>query len=434
MTEKTGGTLRGTVQKFKDARGRVYYRARITYPDGVRLWLQPRFDKRERAEEYANAKSREAERRGVTVAKMAPPAPKSAGDTCDVWHTKYLAYCVERGITTTGDKGYRWGKWIAPRIGAKPMASVERPELEAIRDDLDTAIRDGRIRAKTAANVWAEVTGTFAEACSSKREGLRARQDNPASGIQPPERGSDKSKVYPYPSEFLTVASCEDIPLEWREIHTIAAYTFLRPGELWVLEWADVDLDDGRISVTKAWDFKNARVKGTKTGETRTIPIEPTLLPLLARMKRDAGGAGLVVPLLSQTDPDKLAQITRAHFETAKCTRPRLLRQSATERHVVFRSWRDAGCTWSIVRGDDVVKVQRRAGHRIISTTMRYVVEAENRGSSFGTPFPVLPDALIVSKDPSKRIGSSLQAAVIAEQSVYRRRDSNPHALSDGGF
>jgi hypothetical protein len=54
---------RGTVQEFKDARGRKYYRARITLPDGERLWLKPRFDKRERAEDYANDKSREAEKR-----------------------------------------------------------------------------------------------------------------------------------------------------------------------------------------------------------------------------------------------------------------------------------------------------------------------------------------------------------------------------------
>ena len=47
------------------------------------------------------------------------------------------------------------------------------------------------------------------------------------------------------------------------------------------------------------------------------------------------------------------------------------------------RSWRDAGITWSIVRGDDVVKVQRRAGHKLIGTTMRYIVEAENRGATF---------------------------------------------------
>lgn len=55
----------------------------------------------------------------------------------------------------------------------------------------------------------------------------------------------------------------------------------------------------------------------------------------------------------------------------------------------------NAGITWAIVRGDDVVKVQRRAGHRLIATTMRYIVEAENAGAAFGVPFPPLPASLV---------------------------------------
>ena len=54
MTTQSSDKPRGTVQKFKDARGRTYYRARITFPDGERLELKPRFDRRERAEEYAD--------------------------------------------------------------------------------------------------------------------------------------------------------------------------------------------------------------------------------------------------------------------------------------------------------------------------------------------------------------------------------------------
>jgi hypothetical protein len=229
----------------------------------------------------------------------------------------------------------------------------------------------------------------------SKNRDLRVIESDPTNGVQPPERGANKGKVYPYPGELLAVAACEDVPLAWRELHVIAAYTFMRPGELQVLEWSDVDLADRKIRVTKAWDYKNDRTKGTKTGETREIPIEPNLLPLLERMRERAKGNGLVAPQLAATNPDKLAILTRAHFAKAGCIRARLTAKSAAERHLVFRSWRDAGITWSIVRGDDVVRVQRRAGHRLIATTMRYVVEAENTGATFGVPFPQLPDCLL---------------------------------------
>ncbi|HXN33960.1 MAG TPA: hypothetical protein VN894_18965 [Polyangiaceae bacterium] len=79
----------------------------------------------------------------------------------------------------------------------------------------------------------------------------------------------------------------------------------------------------------------------------------------------------------------------------------------SAQRRVQFRSWRDAGITWSIVAGIDVLKVQRRAGHKLISTTQRYIIEAENRGATFGEPFPELPAALVGNAwKPPVRIGS----------------------------
>lgn len=41
--------------------------------------------------------------------------------------------------------------------------------------------------------------------------------------------------------------------------------------------------------------------------------------------------------------------------------------------HVGFRSWRDTGITWLALAGIDVAKIQRRAGHDHITTTIGYV-------------------------------------------------------------
>jgi hypothetical protein len=303
MRQTRTDETRGTVKKFKDARGRAYWRARITYPDGARLWLKPRFHSEERAREYADEKSREAETKNVTVAKMAP-STKGAGETCDDWHDRYLKFCVEQGLTTVRDKRYRWGKWIGPTIGTKAMRAITRDDIEDIRDALDGVIRSyardgagtGRISPKTAQNAWSELTVSFGEACSSKRRDLRILETDVTSGVQPPERGAEKSKVYPYPSEFLAVADCSTIPLEWRELHAVAAYTYARPGELAVLRWSDVDLDDQKIRIAKAWDYQGKVVKATKTHESREIPIEPALLPLLKRMHEGAAESDLVVP------------------------------------------------------------------------------------------------------------------------------------------
>src|SRR5579859_4453300 len=182
---------RGTVQEFKDARGRRYYRARITLPDGERVWLEPRFDKRARAEEYANDKSREAERRGITVAKAAP----SSGRTCDDWHDAYLKACDAAGLATVKDKRGRWRKWISPHIGDRDPKALTRDDVENVRDALDDAIRafhkHGRSRErlapKSAGNVWGELTVSLREMFSSKRREIRVLDVDLTAGVQPPE-------------------------------------------------------------------------------------------------------------------------------------------------------------------------------------------------------------------------------------------------------
>jgi hypothetical protein len=111
-------------------------------------------------------------------------------------------------------------------------------------------------------------------------------------------------------------------------------------------------------------------------------------------MRNRSRGKRLVVPALAGADDNKLAIVMRHHFALADCDRPRLTARSAAELRLRF-SWRDAGITWAIVRGDDLVKMQRPAGHRLIATTMRYIVEAENAGAAFGVPFPPLPASLL---------------------------------------
>ena len=443
----------GSVEPFRRADGATYYRARIRLDDGSRERVDvPEkhstpaggLTGRQRAENWAEAlQEDEDETHELLNAKKKRAADEAKkddathGETCDRWHTRYLAHAKAQGVGTTGTKGQRWGKWISPKLGGKAMVSVTRDDVEDVRDALDEAIRayvtvgrgEGRLSPKTAQNVWSELTVSMGEACSSKRRDLRVIETDPTNGVQPPERGASPAKCYPYPSELLAVLACDDVPLAWRELHAVAVYTFARPGELRVLEWTDVDLDDQRISITRAFDYDTEETKSTKTEETRTIPIEANLLPLLKRMHKRAGGTGLVVPALSTANPNKLAIIMRKHFDLAKCKRPRLTVRTSAELRLRFRSWRDAGITWSIIRGDDVVKVQRRAGHKLIATTMRYIVEAENRGATFGTPFPRLPASLLGPRGggtrgvratfgPSSQIGAKTSRKVVPEKGI----------------
>jgi hypothetical protein len=108
------------------------------------------------------------------------------------------------------------------------------------------------------------------------------------------------------------------------------------------------------------------------------------------------------VPLLSSLSKEQYAIKVRQHLALAKVDRARLTENTPTTMHVGFRSWRDTGITWLALSGVDVVKMQRRAGHDNVSTTMGYVKSAEDIAGTIGTPFPELPESLV---KPSKESG-----------------------------
>ncbi len=444
----------GSLEKYRPADGRTYYRARIRLADGTRArvdvpekYSTPAGGKtaEQRAELYAQAaQEREDERGELLEAKRKREATAkrdlSAGESCDAYHDRIVALARERQQSDVDNKRFRWNAWIKAEIGHIAISRITRDDIEAVRDKLDRAQREwlrlgrghGRLAPKTAANVWSELTSTFAEACSSKRRELRVLERNPCADVQPPDRGDARRKPFVFPSEFLALVACEEVPLEWRGLHAIACYLYVRPGELRVLRWTDVDLDHGIVNISKAWDYPRAAVKVPKTRNgVRRVPVESTLLPLLRAMhERSAERDALVAPLLSNVNEDTLARITRSHLKAARVQRAELHEESRTSMPFGFRGWRDTGITWACIAGVDVAKIQARAGHDAITTTMGYVKAAEALHAGFGTPFPEVPSALVWPKVWAK----SLPASQSSEMHwLFRAREGSRTLTPCGG-
>lgn len=450
----------GSVEGRARADGTAHFTARVWLGDGTRervavpeKYLEPRTGEtlRECAELFAKVAQEREDETGELLAKKRERqgAAKrtddaASGESCDEWYARYDTYHRECGYTDpTGST--RWKKWVSPRIGAKPIALVSRDDVEDIRDVLDLAIQawapeagrgKGEVSGRTAMNVWSALTSAFKAATNSKRRDLRVLTINPCVGVEPPgDRNSRKArrKTFVYPKECGTLLECERIPLDWREVHAIAAYTYLRPGELRVLTWGDVDMAARLINVTKAWDYYEGAIKKPKTSNgVRRLPIEPTLLPLLERMGAGRDAGDLVVPVMSTVPENTLAEMFRAHLILAGVKRAELHRDTSTHVQANFRSWRDSGLTWLSMSGLGVDKLMRRAGHDTVQTSMTYVKQAEDFTGDLGIPFEVLPDELIRGasgrrSDPGlgHRLG---QPGSKPAKSWRRARDSNPVA------
>lgn len=324
-----------------------------------------------------------------THGKLGRAGSFSRPGTVDAWWELYIE-SKEVGSGHRRVEKSQWRKWISPTIGKLAMITLRPEDIERVRDRLDASIKASKIASGTAENIWSTLTTAMTAATNVKDRELRVHvpphYTRPVhTGILPPNGGRDRARPFLYPSEWLAIASCHHVSASWRRTYALAAYTGLRPGELRVLTWDDIELDAGLVRVNKAWDAEERTTKETKTlGGHRLVPLRPEIRHLLARPPGVPGRGLVVAEGLRGAAPH-----LRADLRTAGVMRPRLFTRSATELPVDFRSLRDTYATWRALQGVEAYVLRREMGHESLETTDRYIRLASGvRDAAIGTPFP----------------------------------------------
>lgn len=414
----------GTIQPIPGSRP-VRYRARIRLADGSRPWLKvPEGKSEDAARQYAGRMQELEDAGGKMLARRLAKAGKVATkdgaiETVAAYSERWLAERDAAGLSSTKESRGRLKKHVLPIFGAIAITDVQRDDLKKFVERLDDHVRASAEREregkkgkgdygwKTATHIWSDVAKMFKDSCSSKRRALCVRNDNPAQGVVGPDRGGRKAPQYIWPSEFLAFVACTKIPIEWRRLLALSTLLYCRPEELEPLEWGDVDLEHRTVHIHRAVDRvrNKGRVKETKTGIARRVPIEPRLLPLLQAMRAEGAGRRLV----KMPPAYALSRTLRKHLRLAGVTREDLFKTDATRQQITwYHATRSTGITWCAVRGDDPVKLMRRAGHTDFATTMLYIREAENLRHGFGEVFPALPAELLVVRSTERSTGMAI--------------------------
>ncbi|MCE7893969.1 MAG: hypothetical protein DYH12_30445 [Sorangiineae bacterium PRO1] len=434
---RTGTIVRYEPAKVGESQG--HYVVRCSAPDGSRplfhLAPSPKSAQAEaRARETAAGISEQLWARGLGAAPARRQASRatsqSDGSRQAEWVAAWLSDRERRGLVRSVASNIEL--YIAPATANRHLREWTPEDLRALVRLLDAKVQGGEISWKTATNIWGTATRMCRDACSSKVESLRVRDDNPALGVAGPDRGVRKEKQFLYPSEFLRLVTCEAVPLAWRQAVAVAVYLYPRPSELRALVLGDdVDLDHGAVHVHRSLDG-DGNAKPTKTKTPRRFAIEPELIPLLIALHR-AGTARVELPARTQN----LSVMLKKMLLRAGITRPELHETTATRKAITFYDLRATGITWMAVRGDEPLKIMQRAGHQNFSTTQGYIRTAEAVREGFGVPFPPLPAVLMPSVtikllEPAAGAQSSRQssrAAQVHEIRVRRRGLEPPWEL-----
>ncbi len=378
-----------------------HYVVRCSAPDGTRplFHLDPSPESeqdRQRALDNAKTITDELFTRGEGAAPRNERKRRAAEavDDCATWFETWINDRKARGYTSTRDNEAHYREHIVPALGPKHVRHWTRDDMRGLSLALDRKVQAKALSWKTALNVWGTATKMCDDATESKNDELKCRDENPALRVRAPDRGEDPEAQFLYPSEFLKFVSCAEVPHRWRRLVAVAIYTYGRDGELRALLCRDADLQRQKIHFTKARNKRDPGVTTTKTEHNRTIPVEPTIAPLLAALKKERGdAAGTLLPEFpSERD---MARGLRRWLLKAGVDRHELHHDTDSTAKLRFHDLRATGITWMAVRGDDPLKIQQRAGHTDFETTQRYIRLAEVHRDGFGKVFPALPAALL---------------------------------------
>ncbi|MCK5074653.1 MAG: site-specific integrase [Bacteriovoracaceae bacterium] len=152
----------------------------------------------------------------------------------------------------------------------------------------------------------------------------------------------------------------------WYPIWACAYFTGMRSGELKALQWKDIDLPKGIITVSKSYNKARKTIKCTKAGYWRTVPISSDLMGVLMSLKNKA-----------KCEPDDFVLIR--HTDWKQGTASRVLRLFLREigvlaqDEVVFHTLRACFATHMLGAGVDQATVMKIGGWRDIKTFQIYI-------------------------------------------------------------
>ncbi len=305
------------------------------------------------------------------------------GDYVEVW----LKTRIARGLRSVRKDRQRLTQHVLPVLKTKAMRDITSDHIREVVHALDKKIHNPEVRFawRTASKTWGAVTKLFRDAAHSKDPELRVLKVNPCAGVEGPDRGIEKVAQWLYPSEFVALVTCEEVPLEWRRVYALTIYLYLRLSEVRALCWEDLDLVHGMVRIHRSMDERGKYVREyTKTATVRHFRIEPALRPLLNEMALEGTGQGQIFASI-----DNGADELRKHLLKAGVTRQALHVATASSMALRFHDLRASGITWAAVRGDPSIEIRDRAGHSDLEQTNDYMRRASGCGE-VGEAFPDL--------------------------------------------
>jgi integrase len=171
---------------------------------------------------------------------------------------------------------------IRPTLGALPLPSITRGQVK----DLLSSKRETGLSKDTVRLIRATLSSLYADAQDAElvaanpaaRTGRARGRKTPDSVTSIERRQKIRAMTVEQLATFLKAAAGNSHPVLWLTL----ADTGMHPGEAFALQWDDLDLVGREVRIERAV-ARGGRIKGTKTGSSRTVDLTPRLVAALDR-------------------------------------------------------------------------------------------------------------------------------------------------------
>ena len=367
MAKKRTPTGRGEVEQLPSGKFRAVL-SRVAVVAGVkkRVRASKTFAKRKDAWDWLDAQGR-----------AGPVATQTVGE----WLTQWLDIQAGKvAPSTLAADAWQVGRWVRPGL-----APVKLRDLDAAGVDRWLA----RVAAGGGSPDAVQKAGATLRKCLNAAVRYRVLAANPMTGVvtlSEPRRAEKTVMTAAELRAFLAAADAAGTGHVFR----LWADAGLRPGELFALDWKDIDPAAGTVSVRKSLEARTNRLKEAKTPKSRRVLrlSRPTLAAVAAARPADAAG-----PFLPAATGGRVWATTFNAFTLA----PLLKAAGLEDRGFTAYTFRHTMASLLLSAGVSILVVSRRLGHAKVSMTLdvyAHLIEgdadkaADAMGAVFDPPAP----------------------------------------------
>lgn len=292
-------------------------------------------------------------------------------ETTTLTVSEYLDQWLKTINSRVRERTYEWykdllGWYVRPIIGNKKLSDIRPFDIQLIY----TNLQERGLSAKTIRHTHVTLSNAFKQAVSWQ---MIAR--NPCEPVKAPKvvRKEMNTLSQDEAEKFLVAARGD----KWGIVLFIAITTAMRPSEYLALQWKDVDLEQGTISIKRSVHWRRGGgwyFADTKTSRSRRSLILPySVIQMLREHKRkqleerlQLGAAyqnNDLVFATSEGTPLMHRNLHRRHFQ------PTLKRAGLSEKIRIY-DLRHTCSTLLLVAGENPKVISERLGHSSVAFTL----------------------------------------------------------------